>query len=348
MTGESRSMEQNVLERSGLTKDFLSEKINGLKRERLKEIREKFESNVGNVRKQFESVLGAITSEAEQEIIVISYLRASYITETHEFYVGVYKGEPFVEEIKHGFISVKPLLGNVEKDFVELDQALERAVSNGVKNLIIQPTHLMHGAEYDELKEAVDGYKDKFESVTIAEPLLGEVGSDATVINEDKQAVAEAITAQAVKSANYDSLDAAAEDGTAFVFMGHGTSHNAKVTYSQMQTQMDTLGYKNVFIGTVEGEPEETACENVIEAVKAAGYKKVILRPLMVVAGDHANNDMAGEDEDSWKSQFEASGAFDEINTQIEGLGRIDAVEQLYVQHTKAAMDGNGVQDDAE
>ena len=229
-----------------------------------------------------------------------------------------------------------------------VDQALERAVSNGVKNLIIQPTHLMHGAEYDELKEAVDGYKDKFESVTIAEPLLGEVGSDATVINEDKQAVAEAITAQAVKSANYDSLDAAAEDGTAFVFMGHGTSHTAKVTYSQMQTQMDTLGYKNVFIGTVEGEPEETACENVIEAVKAAGYKKVILRPLMVVAGDHANNDMAGDDEDSWKSQFEASGAFDEIDTQIEGLGRIDAVEQLYVQHTKAAMDGNGVQDDAE
>ncbi|MBN2954315.1 MAG: sirohydrochlorin cobaltochelatase [Fusicatenibacter saccharivorans] len=229
-----------------------------------------------------------------------------------------------------------------------VDQALERAVSNGVKKLIIQPTHLMHGAEYDELKEAVDSYKDKFESVTIAEPLLGEVGSDATVINEDKQAVAEAITAQAVKSANYDSLDAAAEDGTAFVFMGHGTSHTANVTYSQMQTQMDTLGYKNVFIGTVEGKPEETACENVIEAVKAAGYKKVILRPLMVVAGDHANNDMAGEDEDSWKSQFEASGAFDEIDTQIEGLGRIDAVEQLYVQHTKAAMDGNGVQDDAE
>ena len=166
-----------------------------------------------------------------------------------------------------------------------VDQALERAVSNGVKKLIIQPTHLMHGAEYDELKEAVDSYKDKFESVTIAEPLLGEVGSDATVINEDKQAVAEAITAQAVKSANYDSLDAAAEDGTAFVFMGHGTSHTANVTYSQMQTQMDTLGYKNVFIGTVEGKPEETACENVIEAVKAAGYKKVILRPLMVVGG---------------------------------------------------------------
>ncbi len=229
-----------------------------------------------------------------------------------------------------------------------MDQALERAVNNGVKNLIIQPTHLMHGAEYDELKEAVDNYKDKFESVTIAEPLLGEVGADATVINDDKKAVAEAITAQAVESSSYDSLDAAEADGTAFVFMGHGTSHTAKISYSQMQTQMNELGYKNVFIGTVEGEPEETSCENVIEAVKAAGYKKVVLRPLMVVAGDHANNDMAGDDDDSWKSQFEASGAFDEIDTQIEGLGRIDAIEQLYVQHTQAAMDGNGVQDDAE
>ena len=229
-----------------------------------------------------------------------------------------------------------------------MDQALQRAVNNGVKNLIIQPTHLMHGAEYDELKEAVDNYKDKFESVTIAEPLLGEVGDDATVINDDKKAVAEAITAQAVESSSYDSLDAAEADGTAFVFMGHGTSHTAKISYSQMQTQMNELGYKNVFIGTVEGEPEETSCENVIEAVKAAGYKKVVLRPLMVVAGDHANNDMAGDDDDSWKSQFEASGAFDEIDTQIEGLGRIDAIEQLYVQHTQAAMDGNGVQDDAE
>ena len=304
-----------------------------------KEIREKFESNVGNVRKQFESVLGAITSEAEQEIIVISYLRASYITETHEFYVGVYKGEPFVEEIKHGFISVKPLLGNVEKDFVELDQALERAVDNGVKNLVVQPTHLMHGAEYDELTEAVENYKDKFESVKIAEPLLGEVGADETAINEDKAAVAEAITAEAVKTAGFDSLDAAKEEGTAFVFMGHGTSHTAKISYSQMQAQMEQLGYENVFIGTVEGEPEDTACEAVIEKLKDAGYKKVILRPLMVVAGDHANNDMAGDDDDSWKSQFEASGVFDSIDTQIAGLGEIDAIQQLYVAHTQAAID---------
>ena len=222
-----------------------------------------------------------------------------------------------------------------------MDQALQRAVDNGVKNLVVQPTHLMHGAEYDELTEAVESYKDKFESVTIAEPLLGEVGDSDDAVNDDKKAVAEAITTEAVKTAGYDDLDAAEADGTAFVFMGHGTSHTAKISYSQMQSQMNDLGYKNVFIGTVEGEPEDTACEAVIEKIKEAGYKKVVLRPLMVVAGDHANNDMAGDDEDSWKSQFEASGAFDKIDTQIAGLGEISAIQDLYVAHTKAAMDGN-------
>ena len=220
-----------------------------------------------------------------------------------------------------------------------MDQALERAVKNNVKNLIVQPTHLMHGAEYDELVKAVERYQEKFESVKVAEPLLGEVGSDASVINSDKEAVAKAVTAQAVETAGYDSLDAAKEDGTAFVFMGHGTSHTAKVSYSQMQTQMQVLGYDNVFIGTVEGEPEETSCEAIIEAVKNAGYKKVILRPLMVVAGDHANNDMAGVDEDSWKSLFENSGFFEQVDVQIAGLGGIEAIQQIYVDHTAAVID---------
>ena len=223
-----------------------------------------------------------------------------------------------------------------------VDQALQRAIDNGVKNLVVQPTHLMHGAEYDELVEALDSYKDKFESVTVAEPLLGEVGADATVVNEDKAKVAEDITAEAVKDAGYDSLEAVKADSTAFVFMGHGTSHTAKVSYSQMASQMAALGYDNVFVGTVEGEPEETACEAVIEAVKAAGYKNVILRPLMVVAGDHANNDMAGDDDDSWKSMFTASGNFDKVDTQIAGLGEIEAVQQIYVDHTKAAIDSLG------
>ena len=220
-----------------------------------------------------------------------------------------------------------------------MDQALERAVANGVKNLVVQPTHLMHGAEYDEMCEAVEQYRDKFDSVAIAEPLLGEVGEDATAINADKEAVAAAITAEAVKTAGYDDAAAAAADGTAFVFMGHGTSHTAKVSYSQMQTAMQTLGYDNVFIGTVEGEPEDTACDAVIEKVKEAGYTKVILRPLMVVAGDHANNDMAGADDDSWLSQFQASGDFASVECQIAGLGEIEDIQQRYIEHTKAAID---------
>ena len=218
-----------------------------------------------------------------------------------------------------------------------MTQALDRAVANGVKNLVVQPTHLMHGAEYDEMCEAIEAYKDQFESVSIAEPMLGEVGSDATVINADKEAVAKAITAAAVSEAGFESLEAAKDAGTAFVFMGHGTAHVAKVTYSQMSTQMQTLGYENVFIGTVEGEPEETSAEAVIEAVKAAGYTNVVLRPLMVVAGDHANNDMAGSDDDSWKTLFEAAGFT--VDCQIHGLGEIADVQALYVAHTKAAID---------
>lgn len=220
-------------------------------------------------------------------------------------------------------------------------QALERAIANGVKNLVVQPTHLMKGAEYTELIETLAEYEDKFETVKVAEPLLGDVGSDASIINADKEAVAIALTAEAVSDAGYESLEAAKEDSVAFVFMGHGTSHSAKVTYSQMQTQMDELGYENVFIGTVEGEPEGTACEDIIEAIAQAGYEKVVLRPMMVVAGDHANNDMAGEDEDSWLSMFTESGEFSGIETQISGLGRIEAIQDIYIAHT-AGVIGSG------
>ena len=218
-----------------------------------------------------------------------------------------------------------------------MEQALERAVANGVKQLVVQPTHLMHGAEYDEMCDAIDKVRDKFESVEIAEPMLGEVGNDATIINADKEAVAKAVVAAALSESGYESTTAAKEAGVAYVLMGHGTAHVAKVTYSQMATQMDKLGYENVFIGTVEGEPEDTSCEAVIAAVKEAGYTTVVLRPLMVVAGDHANNDMAGADEDSWKTMFEAAGFT--VNCQISGLGRIADVQALYVAHSKAAID---------
>ncbi len=222
-----------------------------------------------------------------------------------------------------------------DEEFIDnMQQAMERAVANGVKNLVIQPTHLMHGAEYDELMGVVETYKSQFETLKIAEPLLGEVGSDASVTNNDKKTVAKALTKAAVKDAGYNNLNEAEKDSVAFVFMGHGTSHTARVSYSQMQSQMKALKYDNVFIGTVEGEPEETSCDAVMDAIAQAGYKKVILRPLMVVAGDHANNDMAGDDEDSWLSVFNNSGNFDSVDVQVTGLGSIKAIQKLYVKHT--------------
>ncbi|MBO7339492.1 MAG: sirohydrochlorin cobaltochelatase [Lachnospiraceae bacterium] len=220
-----------------------------------------------------------------------------------------------------------------------MDQAMERAIKNGVKTMVIVPTHLMQGAEYDELIGVARQYQDQFENIVVADPLLGVVGENASAINEDKQVVAKAVVEQAVKNAGLGDPAAAWAGGTALVLMGHGTAHSAKVTYSQMQTQMNELGYGNVFIGTVEGEPEDTSCEAVIEKVAAQGFPNVILRPLMVVAGDHANNDMAGEDEDSWKSMFEASEKFENVGTQIEGLGRLPEVQALYVKHAAEAIE---------
>jgi len=221
-----------------------------------------------------------------------------------------------------------------------MDQALERAVANGVKNLVVQPTHLMHGAEYDEMVESVEAYAENFDSVIISEPLLGPVGSSISDINADKKIVCEAVVAAAVDAMGLESVSAAADNGVAFVFMGHGTSHNAKVSYSQMQSQMEALGYSNVWIGTVEGEPEETEASYVIDSVAEAGYTKVVLCPLMVVAGDHANNDMAGDDDDSWLSMFMASGKFESVEAVISGLGRIERVQQIYIDHIADALNG--------
>nr|AHF23734.1 anaerobic cobalt chelatase cbiK [uncultured bacterium Contig3b] len=285
----------------------------------------------------------------ENELLVVSF-GTSFNDSRAEDIGGIEKAleAAFPEWAVRRAFTAQIIINHVQArdgEFIDnMDQALERAVNNGVKNLVIQPTHLMHGAEYDELMEAVMKYADRM-NVVVAEPLLGKVGKDAAEVNTDKETVAKAVVEAAVKAAGAESLDALEKDGTAVVLMGHGTAHVAKVTYSQMQTQMQELGYKNVFIGTVEGEPEETACEAVIEAVSAAGYTKVILRPLMVVAGDHANNDMADpEDPESWFSMFTASGKFEKIDCQIEGLGRIEAVQALYVAHTQAALDEKGLQ----
>ena len=220
-----------------------------------------------------------------------------------------------------------------------VDQALERAVNNKVKTLIVQPTHLMHGAEYDELTETLGKYADKFEQVIVSEPLLGEHADDEKAVNKDKEIVAKSVLDAAIEDAGFESIDKSIEESTAFVFLGHGTSHKAKVTYSQMVNTFKDLGYPNAFVGTVEGEPEETSIDEVISAVADAGFKNVILRPHMVVAGDHANNDMAGDDEDSWKSIFESKGVFNSVECQIEGLGSIEELQNLYVSHINDALE---------
>lgn len=279
----------------------------------------------------------------EKEILVVSFgtsFNDSRVADIKGIEDAIQKANPdwSVRRAFTAQIIINHIQARDNERIDNVEQALERAVKNGVKDLVVQPTHLMHGAEYDELMESVAAYKDKFTSVKVGEPLLGEVGRDASVINADKEAVAKVVVAETIKEAGFSDANAAKEAKTAFVFLGHGTSHTAKVSYSQMQTQMKELGYDNMFIGTVEGEPEETSCEEVIQAVSEAGYEKVVLRPLMVVAGDHANNDMAGEDEESWASMFKASSKFTTVDSQISGLGAIEAIQQIYVAHTAAAM----------
>ncbi|MBO4749297.1 MAG: sirohydrochlorin cobaltochelatase [Lachnospiraceae bacterium] len=279
----------------------------------------------------------------EKELLVVSFgtsFNDSRVKDIHSVEMALQEAYPdwSVRRAFTAQIIINHIQARDGEKIDNMEQAMERAVKNGVKTIVIQPTHLMQGAEYDELVDVARQYQNQFENIVVADPLLGEVGADAAVINDDKEIVAKAVVKNAVELAGLKDQAAAWAGGTAIVLMGHGTAHSAKVTYSQMQTQMNLLNYGNVFIGTVEGEPEETACEAIIEKVSEQGFPNVILRPLMVVAGDHANNDMAGEDEDSWKSMFEASEKFEKIDVQIEGLGRISEVQELYVKHAGEAI----------
>ena len=279
----------------------------------------------------------------ERELLAVSF-GTSYNTSRAEDIGGIEAAlqEAFPDWSVRRAFSSQIVINHVQaRDGEKIDnmeQALERAVENGVRTLVVQPTHLMQGAEYDEMCSTIDQYRDQFESVEIAEPLLGDVGSSPEEVNPDKEAAMKALAETATEVSGYGSMEEAAADGMAYVFLGHGTSHTAAVTYHQMQVQADLLGYDNVFIGTVEGKPEETECSAVIEAVSSAGFDKVTIRPLMVVAGDHANNDMAGDDPDSWKTMLENSGLFTDVECQIEGLGRIPEVQEIYTAHAAEAI----------
>ncbi len=222
--------------------------------------------------------------------------------------------------VRRGFTSQIIIDHVKERDNVSIDnvkEALDRAVANNVKKLVVQPTHLMDGYEYNDLVEEVSQYADAFEKVAIGKPLL--------TSEEDFQSVMEAAVEA---TARYD-------DGkTAICFMGHGTEADSNGVYEKMQKTFTDKGYKNYYVGTVEAAPGLT---DVIAAVKKGGYERVVLRPLMIVAGDHANNDMAGSDEDSWKSAFEAEGF--EVICVVEGLGQLPDIQSLFVEHARAAME---------
>ena len=258
----------------------------------------------------------------ENELLVVSF-GTSY-NDSRRLTIGAIEAameEAFPDySVRRGFTSqiiidhVKSRDGEVIDNMTE---ALDRAVANGVKTLVVQPTHLMNGLEYNDVVAELASYADAFEQIAIGEPLL--------TSDEDFQTVMQAI------------VDATAEfdDGqTAICFMGHGTEAESNGVYGKMQQLLTDAGYANYYVGTVEAEP---SLDDVLAAVEAGDYTKVVLRPLMIVAGDHANNDMAGDEEDSWKSAFEAAGY--EVSCEIKGLGELEAIQQLLVAHAQDAID---------
>lgn len=258
----------------------------------------------------------------EKEILVISF-GTSY-NDSRRLTIGAI--EDAIEaafpdySVRRGFTSNIIIDHVQQRDGILIDDvhaALERAVDNGVKTLIVQPTHLMDGLEYHDLTAEVAQYADAFEHVAIGEPLLSS--------EDDFDRVITAITDW---TADYD-------DGeTAIVFMGHGTEADSNGVYTKMQEMLTDAGKTHYFIGTVEAEP---SLDDVLAAVKAGNYKRVVLEPLMVVAGDHANNDMAGDEADSWKTVFANEGY--EVECLLRGLGENEDIRTLYTEHTQAAID---------
>lgn len=258
---------------------------------------------------------------SDQELLVVSF-GTSYNNSRRLTIGGIESRleKDFPEwSVRRGFTSQIIIDHVLRRDGEKIDnvtEALDRAIDNGVKTLLVQPTHLMHGFEFTDLVEELAEYADAFDKIIVGEPLLSS--------EEDFSAVADIIT-EATKE--YD-------DGkTAICFMGHGTEAPSNEIYDRMQKVLTEKGFENYYIGTVEAEP---SVEDVLEAVQQGGYERVVLRPLMVVAGDHANNDMAGDEEDSWKSIFEAAGF--EVVCVVEGLGQLEGVQEIFSQHVQDAL----------
>ena len=258
----------------------------------------------------------------EKELLVVSF-GTSY-NDSRRLTIGAIEAamaEAFPDwSVRRAFTSQIIIDHVASRDGVAIDnvtQALDRAADNGVKTLVVQPTHLMNGLEYEELMSTLAEYSDAFESISVGQPLL--------TSDEDFQAVMEAIVAA---TAGYD-------DGrTAICFMGHGTEHDANGVYAKLQQLLTDSGHANYYIGTVEAEP---TLEDLLASVGQGDYSRVVLLPLMVVAGDHANNDMAGDEDGSWRLAFEDAGY--QVECVLTGLGEMEAIQDLFVAHAQAAVD---------
>ncbi|HIY63408.1 MAG TPA: sirohydrochlorin cobaltochelatase [Candidatus Mediterraneibacter stercoripullorum] len=191
-------------------------------------------------------------------------------------------------------------------------EALSRMASDGIEEVIIQPTHIINGIENDRMMEDLMEHMSLFKRIRVGKPLLSSV--------EDYKKAIHAVMAET-------ELD----DGEMLVLMGHGTDHHANSAYPTLEYTFHALGYSQVLVGTVESFPE---LKNVMAKLKISEKKKVALMPFMLVAGDHAKNDMAGE-EDSWKSQLEEEGY--EVRVIMKGLGEFRGIRQIFMEHIEEA-----------
>lgn len=276
----------------------------------------------------------------ERELLVVSF--GSSFAETRETDIGGVEralGEAYPDFLlRRAFSSPRVIAHMKRKDHEEVDsvsQALARAIDAGVRQIVLQPTYLMRGFEYERLLKILDQSRDRFESVAVGAPLLSD-RREADYKSRDMVELAEAI----IEDVEMETGHPIGADGgrTALVLMGHGTEHRAHAVYQQFQELFRDLGEDHVYIATVDGEDPRTEIHGLIRELRSAGYTHIILRPLMVVAGDHAINDMAGPQETSWKNLFASAGAFEQIDCQIRGLGRLKKVQEIYRRHARAAM----------
>lgn len=264
---------------------------------------------------------GAVQMEERKPALLVISFGSSY-NETREATIGaieksMQQANPEYD-VRRAFTSqtIIDILAKREKlEIDNVEQAMQRLADDKVKNVIIQPTHVMAGKEYDDIMAEVKKHTEKFESIKVGSPLLTDEADYDLLVK-----------ALAEETKQYNTED------TAVVYMGHGTHHQANETYVKLQSKLFEAGYDNYFVGTVEAEP---TLEDVMEMVKNSGAKKVVLLPLMVVAGDHASNDMAGDEEGSWKTEFEKAGY--QVECVLKGLGEYDGVQQMFVEHAKNA-----------